>query len=232
LTERGPQPGPKRLTLDEFLDREGGLAELQRRAQGDAKLSRQLDVQSRLDDSLHRLFEAPEVAVELPAGRSAASRRWVWGLAAALLLAMLGGWWVWLKPGGPRDVLGSLYRETVASGFKPGSVCTTDEEFANWCQSYLNQPIYPKGVPTGVEFLGWNVAPTFGPRTSVLLARVDSAPVLVVMSRVDRQKVTPKLDPNCSLHLFERRIGDVVLYEVTPKDQQVILPALSGEPPH
>lgn len=233
MTERGEQPGdPRNPSLDELLDRADGAAELQRRAQADPGFSRQLAMQAQLDASLRRQFEAPEVAITLPSSAKPAWTRLVpWGLAAALLLAVLGGWWLWMRPATGPDVLTPLYREVVAAGFKPETVCTDDAEFANWCRGYFRQVISPSSHPAGLELVGWNTTTTIGPVTGVLLARVDGEPVIVVMNRSDRQNVRPPVEARDSLHIFRRRLGDVVLYEVTPKSQETVLPNLAAKAP-
>jgi len=210
------------------MDRQdaAATAELQRLAASDDTVRRHVAAQSQMDAAMRRIFAEPEVAIALPqAGQGL--RTWIpWAAAAALLLAALGGWRMWTISNRP-DVLGPLYRQTVAAGFKPDSVCTTDQEFMGWCRSYLRQAMMPTSRPDGVEYVGWSRVTVLSPGTPILLAKVGEDPVLVVMERVDRQTVEPGRIADKQLHAFRRRIGDVVLVEVTPKDHEVILPVIA-----
>src|SRR5262249_13716331 len=160
-----------RPNLDDLLDRRESSAEVERLARTDAEVGRHVAMQRRLDESLVRIFAEPDsVPINLPAARrSPWMTRWIpLAAAAALLIASVGVYFVAFGRGG-KDVLTPLYRQTVAAGFKPETVCTTDAEFANWCRAYMRQPIYPTSHPDGVEFVGWNIDQAIGPGTGVLL---------------------------------------------------------------
>jgi hypothetical protein len=150
--------------------------------------------------------------------------------AAALVIASVGVYFVAFAGGG-KDVLAPLYRQTVAAGFKPETVCTTDAEFANWCRAYMRQPVFPVSHPNGVEFVGWNLDRALGPGTGVLLAKVGGKPVIVVMNRTDRQDTRPSVEPSADLNIFRKRLGNLVLFEVTPDKVAEILPTLSADKP-
>lgn len=231
MPERPVQPDPKRPTLDELIDRDPPVApdDLARLAGGDAKAH--LQVQARIDESLRRMFadETAGGAFTRASSRSAFTRWIPWAAAAVVLLAGLAAWRVWTVSHRP-DVLGPLYKTTVASGFVPEVVCTTDDEFANWCRAYLRQPLYVTSRPDGIQYVGWNKGRVISPISGVLLVRVDRDPVVVVLERSDRQTVVPGKVADTSLHRFERRIGDVILYEVTPRDHASILPVLAEKP--
>lgn len=229
MPERPIQPDPSRPSIDELIDRAQSPDDLRILAAGSPDARRHVEMQSSIDESLRRLFHEPARLAITPARRQW-SFRWVpWAAAAALLLAGLVSWRLWTIAHRP-DVLGPLYKNTVASGFQPEVVCTTDDEFANWSRAYLRQALYVTSRPADVQYVGWNKGRIISPISGVLLVKVGGEPVIVVLEREDRQTVVPGKIADPSLHRFERHIGDVVLYEVTPKDHASILPALSKDP--
>lgn len=229
MTENPHIPGrPHRVSLDELIDRARSAEELGKIAAEHPSVKNQVEIQAQINDALNRLFDDSGIPVVLPRAAKPSRSRWLpWAAAAALLLAGAGIWWFLLKPNGP-DVLTPAYREVVAAGFKPETVCTTDQEFASWCVGYMRQPIYPKAHPDGLEFVGWNKGKVISPISGILLVRVSGKPVIVVMERVDRQTIAPGPSADSELHIFRKRIGDVVLYEVTPNPDPVVLPSLSA----
>lgn len=221
-----PQPGKR--TFDEVFDG-AERASLARLAEREPAIRAKLDLQERIDAALGRAFSEPEtVLARVPSPHR--FRQWrSWLAAAAALALVLGGWRLWTIANRP-DVLGPLYRSTVAAGFVPEVVCTTDEEFTGWCRSYLRQPIRVTSRSENVQYVGWNKASVISPLSGILLVRVDGDPVLVVLERVDRQTKVPGAIDDKSLRVFSRRVGEAVLYEVTPKDRAVILPVLEKLP--
>lgn len=227
MTERASQHG-ERPTLDDMID-SGDVAAMDRLAHENAASRRQLEIQSRIDESLRRVFQEQAVATAGSVARHQL-RRWIpWAAAAALLLASFAGWRVCTVSTRP-DILGPLYHKIVDAGFKPDSVCTTDAEFAGWCRSYLRQAMYPTSRPDGLEYVGWSRAPVLGPVSAILLARVHDQPVIVVMERTDSLTDHPGRIKDPNLHVFRKSIGDVVLYEVTPAAHTTILPVIDAKP--
>lgn len=231
MAEVPNNPGSK-VTLDELIDRAKSAAELAALADKHPAVRAELETQARIDDSLARLFAAP-VAGESRGSQKgellrAPRSRWLpWAAAAALLLAGVGTWWFVLRASGP-DVLSPAYHEVVAAGFKPEEVCTTDEAFVQWCRVYMRQPIYPTSHPDGLEFVGWSKGKIISPISGVLLVKMSGEPVIVVLERTDRQTVTPGPSADPTLHVFRKRIGEVMLYEISPKTESVVLPTLSA----
>jgi hypothetical protein len=190
------------------------------------QLREQIELQGRIDDSLTRLFgPVPAAGATNVPARSV--RPWIIALAAAVLLASAAVWIVAGLVMGPQPVnrLGPIYHYTLASGFEPEIVCTTPAEFADWVRTNYGQALYPGDDP-GVEYVGWSYGPVVSGYSGILLARVDGEPVIVVMDRREREytrQAHPE-DPGLSMH--RRRIGELVLYEVTPHGRARILPLL------
>jgi hypothetical protein len=125
----------------------------------------------------------------------------------------------------------ALYQSTVAAGFKPDEVCTTDDQFRSWVQSKYGEPLAPAAHPDGVQYVGWSYAKAISPYTGVLLARVDNQPVLVLVDRAASQQHTPApQDMPAGLHLHHATIGALSLYEVSPFAEPRITPILAIDP--
>lgn len=122
--------------------------------------------------------------------------------------------------GVPGQTADEVYRATVAAGFKPAWVCGSDAEMMRTFEKRLGQRLVMRetgdvkmvGLSYGIEVPGESV---------VLLARAQSRGVLVF---IDRQGAASlHVNPASGLHLFERRIGSLVLREVSPLDHPTVV---------
>lgn len=230
MTTREPQPRRDDL-IESYLD--GQLSEAERasfeaKVAESAELRAQLELQRRVDAALGRLFgESSEAAPVLPMPRRWRVHPALVALAAVVCMATVGVWWFATRSFVDQpDRLGPLYRQTIAAGFTPEVVCTTPDEFAGWVRSNFGQPLHPSADP-GIEYVGWSYAHIVSGYSGVLLARVDGQPVIVAMDRIDREYARQVGPRDASLTMHRRRIGNLVLYEVTPLGRARILPALS-----
>jgi hypothetical protein len=225
--------------LDEYLD---GLSQGTARAQAEARIAadpeaaEEVRLQGEIDRSLKRLFAEGARAGTSPVGQGPVARigrpvRWFIGTAAALLLGMLGVWAAMVLSEAREDRLGPLYQGEVASGFVPQEVCTTAEQFADWTKRNYGEAVVPAEDRGGVTLVGWSYGRAVSGYSGVLLARVDGTPVVVVLDRAREEGWRKLPEPeDRSLHAFRRRIGDLVLYEVTPLPGPRVLPLLSEKP--
>ncbi len=163
-------------------------------------------------------------------------RRGTWAIAAALVLAVGAG--VWLRWGRPEtagvDEQGykvkpwrtfeMVYRDEVAAGFKCEWECKTDREFAGTFRKRFGQGLLVGQLPAGVHTLGLSYCNTLSRKTVILLAKVQDKDVLVFIDRPG-QYDDLQIAANSGLHLFKRRLGQLVLCEVTPLDQPHLLDA-------
>ncbi len=247
--------------LDRFLDglmSADEAAQFQARLAADPALSREVSLQRRMDDRL-RVLLAPPARIELPAtaraegvvatigaagapalpARPARPSRWM-GLVAAASLALLAGsggayWWFVIGSEAPFRQPAQIYQAQAAQSFTPEWVCTTDEEFVRNVRERFSQPALLPLATTGVEIIGWAYnTPVLSNRTATLMTRVDGREVLVLIDRAERDVNLRRAGEAAgapSLHLFKRRLGDLVLYEVTPLDRARVIPAfVAGEP--
>ncbi len=226
-------PRERDRMLAAYLD--DALAPEERRAfesamESDPALRREVELARRIEDSLRRLYAPPPASAptEREGGHSAArlvmpTRRRLLGYAAAavLLVAASVTYRVYFVPSAP--VLppihpASAFARLVNAGFTPEFVCTTDEEFERTVRERFGQGMLIQ--PTeGLTLLGWGYGSGYSGTpltrdTLVLLTRVNESPVVVFMDRAknDREIEQPK-DP--ALHLHKRRLGRLVLYEVS-----------------
>lgn len=215
-------------------------AAFERLVSEDAGVRAELELQRRVDRSLERLF-ARETAGESAAvpkrgggGRAAGDRHGgVWWRAAAAAAVMAAGVWgataAWDRLS--RTPLERVYARTVAAGFVPEVVCTTDEEFAAWTHRNFGHALSLADRPEGLELVGWSYARTLSTYTGVLLARVQGEEVLVVMDFLKKDAAQPEPRDD-GMRVFRRELGGLVLYEVTPRERAAIVDRLvQVEPP-
>lgn len=214
--------------IERYFDGSLGADELERferRLREDPALRDEVKLQRRIDAALGRLFEPPAAFGGSPARRFGAP--W-YGLAAAILLGVLGVWsglrWVDLG----RSPLEREYLRTVAAGFEPQEVCTTDAEFTRWMQEKFGHPMVVKDPPPDLELVGWSYSKAISSYTGLLLARVHGEPVLVVLdfAKLDAAEARPEPGDE-DLHVFRRTLGGLVLYEVTPHETPAIVDRLT-----
>ncbi len=188
-----------------------------------------------------------ESTPDQPAGPSSpgapAARRRFWsrpialtGLAAGLLLAAGGGWWGWTMwqagqdgvrrfeppPGSIHRGLEVVYADEVADGFKPDWVCKSERQFVMTTYSRFGEGVLLRDLPEGAAPLGWSYANTISPKTAHLLASVDTHKVIIFIDEAGKD--TGQTIPcELGLHLFNRRVGKLVLYEISDMDKPRLL---------
>ncbi len=221
------------LSPDERRDFEAAIA-------ADASLRADVELMRRMEQSIRRVYSPPAASdvVERPgigARRGSAismpSRRRLLGYAAAavLLVAASITYRVYFAPAMPTITPippGSAYTRLVNAGFKPEFVCTTDEEFEKTVRDRFGQGLLIE-PSEGLTLLGWGYGSGYSGTpltrdTLVLLARSNEAPVVVFMDHAknDREIEQPK-EPG--LHLHKRRIGRLVLYEVSASPTELVI---------
>ena len=239
--------------IDAYLDGQMTASKresFERELEKDAALRDEVERQKRIDGSLSRLFAAPsaeEVLSRVRAQRAGApgrpaeaatvgtqARPWLLrGLAVAAVIGIVavGGRLVWksyFQEPEPRFVLGpwrsleTAFHDTVREGFEPLWVCETQEQFMETFRYRLRQKLYLDETPEEIQAIGLSYMNTISTDTVVLLARVRGKEVLVFVDRYDQDK-PQELSPESGLHLFRDRIGDLVLYELSPFDESQVI---------
>jgi len=232
--------------LDAYLD---GLLDVsertafEQRIEHEPQLRRLLSRQRQIDAALVRIY-APGNAQERVLARvravtSAAARRSPLvsflgrGLAIAAVLALSATaiWFSWksTQPSAappstsyPPLNLAEAYQYEVSKGLQPGWVCKTDDEFVSAFRKRYRQPLLLAMAPAGVETIGLTYCDVVGRYATMLLARVEGTPVLVFINLARRDK-GQSVDPESGLKLYQRHIGRLVLYELTPLERAHLL---------
>jgi hypothetical protein len=229
--------------LDLYLDGQlsgDALRAFEARVAGDPGLQREIAAQREIDGAIVRAFgpsdaTTREVPSERAAGRiapqSVASRFPILRVAAVIAVLVLGAAaYVMTRP---MSALAKTYRDTVAAGFVPEVVCTTDEQFAEWTKTAIGIPIVPQGLPASIQLVGWSRSNAMSSYTGVLLAKVDGREVLVFMEGTKLGKKAPLAlqGRTDGLHQFESVIptafGPMRLIEVTPFDRPQVAPRIA-----
>ncbi|MFT3684208.1 MAG: hypothetical protein QM783_04650 [Phycisphaerales bacterium] len=134
-----------------------------------------------------------------------------------------------------RNVIVKEYQAQVASGFVPKEVCTTDKQFQEWTQKAFGQSLTPTHLASGSTgpaepvLAGWSRATIFSGYSGLLLAHVDGKPVMVVMDHAP-DRMVPKDDATSSPRVFQRKVGDVWLIEITPLDTPRVVTMIENAP--
>ncbi len=194
-----------------------------------------------LDASLRRLFAPPPPqlldAIAADARRTHERRapaRRLRRLAAAAAIAggLIGGWLIVDASGRlggrrgyeppPWRSFETVYRDEIAAGFQPRWVCETDEEFATTFGDRFGQRLLLAPLTDEIQAVGLSYAHTLTPRTIHLLARVQGQPVLVFVDQPGRGGAAAMTQAG-GLSLHRRRLGRLVLYELSPFGEPLLL---------
>jgi hypothetical protein len=221
-------------------------AAYQRKIESDEPLRDEADLQQDIDQSLRRLFTPPSAdrvtagiaevrqskSHKLPApakrDRGAVPRRLA--AAAAIAVGLFGGWLIW-NAVGPKGSGGygewrnfeTVYANAVDNDMKPEWTCDTEPEFADSIRSHFGQAaVIPFELPDGMAALGLAYCNSISRRTVYLLAEVNDEPIIVFIDRVEADP-GQTMDESSNLNLFNRRLGLLVLYELSPLEKPTLL---------
>ncbi|MBX3359732.1 MAG: hypothetical protein KF745_15030 [Phycisphaeraceae bacterium] len=179
-----------------------------------------------------KTVEAPDPAAHTS---GAATGRWrpnrVHYGAIAAVVAIAGGIGVYLAafstsgPSGgeganPSLTATAIYSAQGAKSWTPDWACKDDEEFKDTTRKALGRAVlfHPAN---GVALVGWTYgqSPLSG-YTSMLLAKVEGRPVLVLMGKSGDDARVPG---GAGLNVFKRSLPGVVMYEITPLDRSAVI---------
>lgn len=164
-------------------------------------------------------------------GRTPVLRRLA--VAAAVAACVAGAWLIGdsLRQPGPSQPGGytpepwrsreTAYNDWVAEGFRPMWVCADDQEFIDTFRAAYHQGLLLGTLPPGTTALGLSYCNNISARTTCLLADTDGTPVVVFVDRVEADHPQPQPE---GLYLHRRRIGRLVLYELSPLEHPAVLP--------
>lgn len=160
------------------------------------------------------------------------SQTWLrrFAIAAVVCAGLFGVWSTWnqLKPiDDGREVVQltveEYYRQQVAAGMKPYYVCDPKtDEFAREFKSHFGQGLLMNDEVPGFKCAGVARCNSLSPNTLAVLTWMNDTPVIVLIDRKQCNSPAP-LSPASGLHLYQRDIGSLVLYEVSPIDHPQVL---------
>lgn len=210
----------------------------------DDNLRAELELQQKIDDGLVRLFTPSSkvsIAVSLAdshmklshdsetstkGSRIFLARRFA--AAAAIAGGIFGSWLIWdsLKPTSTNRAqwqsIEAVYAQAKAEQVEVW-FCEDEAEFADVFKDGYDQPlVLPFDTPPGIEVVGLAYRFTISRYTICLLSTVNNEPVIVLIDRIEAG-ARPSLDQTSNLRLFEKRVGKLILYEVTPWQKPSLL---------
>lgn len=240
-------PADRNQRLESYLDGLLSADEVQQFEQelaDDPQLQQEVQLQGQIDESLSRMFVAPDAPVDILALADSAPtdgplvdlpprdpdlsrkhRRIILTVLAASLAWAIVGWRVYVSStdDGYRELaLADIYEKCVDDGFQPKWVCDDDREFAETFQRRQGVPLLLKPESQDV-MVGLSYLKGVSPKTTTMLARVDNQPVLVFVDRLDRDTRPEKPSWSSGLHLFRQELDGLVLYEITPLPEARVL---------
>lgn len=238
MTEPMRRPPEIRDETDQLID---GLLDAAARERYEAGLGQDqaarddLARQERVDAALRSLFEpgpAPELDLSaadrpLPIEARAEWKRWL-GVAAAVLLVGLGVWAAVSMTGGPDGLSArGVYESLVANDFRPEEVCTDPDKFEAYVKGRAGQGLRLDAQATGIRLVGWAYAQAGkAPRVVVLMVYDREKPSIVFITPANMDQPVALPPAGSGLSLFERRVGRLVLREVTPHAEPGVVPHL------
>jgi hypothetical protein len=202
-----------------------------------AALREELELQATLDASLGRLFEYSERGTGLPPGVPLASPRpqprgsrspflRITAIAAALLLAAGAGWY-FMRPDPNLIPPQQVWANMEKASFVPSWRCENEKVFREYLNAKLGES-FAIDESESLRVVGWGYAADYkfypiSKQTLTLINKVGDqhAVVLIDKAEHDRELTVP---PESGLHLFKKRVGNLVLYEMSPLPEPHVLP--------
>lgn len=185
------------------------------------------------------LATALELTPATGAGESAPLRRhesrWSWprrlAVAAVLALVFVLGWFALVESqpagryavGEPRSMV-DVYRSRAEIGFAPDWRCESEQIFIETFQETLGQPLRlaEEDMPADISMLGLAYDNVLTPRTIIMTGLVEGEGVLVFIDRNGPTRPAT-VSGESGLQVFQREVGNLVLYELTPLDSSRML---------
>lgn len=232
--------------IDAYLDNTlspADRAALEARLTTDESLRAELDLARGIESSLKRTHIPADIAQPMLPPQSAVHpaqaptparfrRLWWLASAAAVLLLASAGYFIsdHFDTSFRRYDAGKFYALAAQRNFAPDWTCKNDEEFKDTTRNNAGQAMLVRQDPSAkVQLIGWAYSKTYrgtplGPRTIMLFAKVDDAPIIVLVDTLANDaKVRADFDPR--LHMFRRELGNAVLYEITPRSAPGVIDA-------
>lgn len=126
----------------------------------------------------------------------------------------------------------AFYAYTVRNGFEPNWVCETDHEFATTFKERVGVPMLLANLPSASSMVGLSYPNVMSNHDLAMLAESEGQQIIVFAERVDEIKATSSVLRSHwideakakGLNWYEQRVGEVVLYELSPLKEARFLP--------
>lgn len=170
------------------------------------------------------------------------SSRWL-AVAALLAIGTVAVWRMWSflgpQPEDPYGVtewrsMATVYHDVARTGFRAARTGRTNARLARLIERRFDEPVSFRESNDSVGPIGIGFCNTITEKTACLIARVatnesaketERVGVLVFVDRADASAARA-LPRGSDLHVFERTIGRLAFYEVSPLDRPHILDRL------
>jgi len=204
--------------------------------EADSERRAQVNLQTRIDESLRRLFPVnagseehlQEVAdaicyqpVALPLYRRPVA--WISGLVAAASIAVIITFSSSLNAPRPQPFfsptpVAELYQKAVKNGFEPYYECRDDARFTAVFARRQGIPLQLLPMPDGSRMLGLSYPGGLSRNTTAMLCEVDEQPVMVFVDRLekDQEVADRQAVPSIEWNVFRSVRDGLVFYEVSP----------------
>jgi hypothetical protein len=145
------------------------------------------------------------------------------GLALLTSLLGVGAWLAFFRPAPPPPPQGLTFAEIFQKQVNtPPDGAIDDARVASHASATIGHPIRLKGRSANLKLVSMSSAHVMSPHTFVLQARYEGQDVLLL---ADRACEDVPAGHSCGMNQFRREVGGVVLYELTPLDQPMLLNA-------
>jgi hypothetical protein len=211
-------------------------------------LREELELQATLDASLNRLFEYSEAetqaqgpAGDLPlvapatpvAGRAAIppqARRSpflrYFALAASLLIVAAAGWY-FVRPDPHLIPPEQVWTNIQNVNFVPSWKCENEKVFRDYLNVKLGES-FAIDESESLKVVGWGYGVDYkfyplSKSTLTLINKVGDTHAIVLIDKVENER-NLTVPASTGLHLYKKRVGNLVLYEMSPLPEPHVLP--------
>lgn len=209
---------PEALDLDRYLDGQMTPAEraaFEVRLREESELRQEMELQRRVDDAIQSLRgPIPDgIDIDRALTRAGAPRfRWRrWVAAAVFVLMACGAAYFFWPPSMPQRV----YAREVAEGMTPTWVCKDDQQLREYTKERFGKSLTLADLPPNLQIIGWKYSYDPSPTASILLARYDGRPIVVICD-LTRRMLPVEPGVYGKLHVMRRDLNDMSFIEISP----------------
>jgi len=204
-------------------------------------LREELELQATLDASLNRLFEysesdtqaplrvvpatAPVDRPAAPAPRRSPFLRY-FALAASLLIVAAAGWY-FVRPDPHLIPPEQVWTNIQNVNFVPSWKCENEKVFRDYLNVKLGES-FAIDESESLKVVGWGYGVDYkfyplSKSTLTLINKVGDTHAIVLIDKVENER-NLTVPASTGLHLYKKRVGNLVLYEMSPLPEPHVLP--------